>query len=229
MHVAPVGLAAVVGAMRAWRNLLGAGVTLPHKEAVVPLLDSLSREARLVGAVNLIRRDRDGRLHGEMIDGTGMIEGLRTGGLEPRGRRALLVGAGGTARAIAFALVEAGVDSLTIANRSAGRAQRLVDDVRAAAPGVPVGVGAARVIDHDLVINATTLGMRAGDPLPVDLDGLPAHGIVADVVTTATPLVQAARARGADVQDGEHMLAAQLPLVLAALGLPTASGDCLAS
>src|SRR4051795_9484577 len=97
------GLGDMLAAVRQGGNLIGCGLTVPHKECA-DLMDTLGAQARLVGAVNTVRRNPDGTLFGEMIDGSGFVASLREAGYEPGGRRALIVGAGGTARAIAFAL-----------------------------------------------------------------------------------------------------------------------------
>lgn len=228
--IVPIGvgaadLAATVAAFRGWRNLVGVGITFPHKEAVPALLDSLDEEARLVGAVNLVRRGAGGSLHGGMVDGAGFVASLREDGHDPAGLRVLLVGAGGTARAIAFALAAAGVASLRVANRTAERAERLVADLRAARPGDWATAGPADPAGADLLVNATPLGMRVADPAPFSLDGSEGAAIVADVVLAAgnlTPLLATARQRGLRVHAGEKMLAAQLPLALEFL-LPGAS------
>jgi shikimate dehydrogenase len=221
MHVRPDGLAAVVTAMRHWQNLLGAGVTMPHKQSVVPLLDRTTRQAALVGAVNAIRREPDGALVGEMIDGRGFVQGLRDRDVDPAGLRALLVGAGGTARAVAFALADAGVRDLRIANRTAAHAERLAREVAAAFPGCATAAGAADPAGRDLVVNATSLGMRDADALPVPAGSLTSTMVVADVVMVpgGTRLLAAAAAAGARTMPGEGMLGTQVPLVLDFLGL----------
>jgi shikimate dehydrogenase len=221
MHVCAGGLAAVVAGMRHWQNLLGAGVTMPHKEAIAPLLDRTTRQASLVGAVNAVRRERDGSLVGENLDGHGFVQGLRDRDVDPAGLRALLVGAGGVGRAIAFALAEAGVSDLRIANRSAASAERLAREVAAAFPACATSSGAAEPADRDLVVNATSLGMRPDDALPVAAAALTSAMVVADVVMApgGTPLVRAAEAAGARAMPGEGMLGTQVPLVLDFLGL----------
>ena len=136
------GLADTFAAVRRGENLIGCGLTVPHKECI-DLLDSLGEQAKLVGAANTVRRDPDGSLFGEMIDGSGFVAGLRQAGYEPSGRRTLLVGAGGTARAVAFALASEGVAALQIFNRSRLRADALATDVGAAFPEVEISVGDA--------------------------------------------------------------------------------------
>lgn len=221
MHVRPEGLADVVNAMRAWENLTGIGVTMPHKEAILPLLDGLTREASLVGAVNAVRREPDGRLIGTMIDGLGFVQGLRDCDCDPEGMKALVVGAGGTARAIAFALADAGATELTIANRTAAKADELATAVQNSFPQVTVRSGPADATGRDLIVNATKLGMAPDDPLPVDPDAIAPGAVVAEVVMVPveTSLLTAAAERGATTIGGRDMLDTQIPLVLDFLDL----------
>ncbi|MDQ4137093.1 MAG: shikimate dehydrogenase, partial [Pseudomonadota bacterium] len=108
-HAGADDLAAVAAGLRRLRSFRGMIVTVPHKTAMLGLCDAVSERARQVGAVNAVRREPDGRLVGDMFDGLGFVAGLRAAGIEPRGARAYIAGAGGAAKAIAFALVEAGV------------------------------------------------------------------------------------------------------------------------
>jgi len=220
VDVSPDGLAAIVAAFKEWRNLAGMGVTVPHKEAVVALVDELGAQASVVGAVNVIRREPDGRLVGDMFDGLGFVAGLRGAGHEPAGRRTLLIGAGGTARAIAFALADAGVSELVIANRTRARAVRLAGDV-AAVYGSIATSGEPEAQGFDLVVNATTLGMHAGDALPVDPSRLGPGTVVAEVVMTParTPLLAVAERAGCAVHPGLRMLEAQREMNLRFLGV----------
>lgn len=222
MQVPADGLAATLEAIRLGQNLIGCGLTVPHKESS-ELMDLLGEQARLVGAVNTVRREPDGRLFGEMIDGTGFVASLRAAGHEPKGRRTLLVGAGGTARALAFALASEQVSSLRIANRSPARAEALGADIQAAFPALDVSVGPADPAGAELIVQTTTLGMRADDPLPFDVDRVEADALVADVVigsdATGTPLIAAVDARGIATHRGIRMLEAQMPMALELLGL----------
>ncbi|MFA7437508.1 shikimate dehydrogenase [Castellaniella sp.] len=215
IHVAPDHLEAVLQGLRHMQNLDGFVVTVPHKQAICALCDELGAAARAVGAVNTVHRTPDGRLLGDTFDGAGFVAGLRDQGHDPAGRRALLLGAGGAASSVAFALVEAGVARLTIANRTAAKAQRLVDILQRAWPAAEVRVGPADPADHDLVVNATSLGMRPGDPLPLDAARLRPGTLVAEVIMKPreTALLQAARARGCEIHHGHHMLAQQVALI----------------
>jgi shikimate dehydrogenase len=193
LHVPAGGLERFLAGMRAVASFAGVLVSMPHKTAVVSLVDEVTREGREVGACNVVRREADGRLVASMFDGEGFVGGLAAAGHAVRGRRVLLVGAGGAASAIAFALARHGVAALTIHNRTAAKAAALAARVQSTAPAVEVRAGGADPAGHDLVVNGTALGMR---------------------------LAEAAR-RGCVVHRGTPMLAAQLDLVLAFLGLQT--------
>jgi shikimate dehydrogenase len=179
----------------------------------------------LVGAVNVVRRESDGRLVGANTDGAGFIIGLHKAGHELSGRHVLLVGAGGAGRAVGFAVAGAGAAGLTIANRTATRAERLARDIAASYPALTVAaavaVGPPDPAGHDVVINATSLGMRPGDPLPVAVSRLAPGTLVCDIVTRPpqTRLLDEAAARGCVPHPGLPMLAGQVDLILDFLGL----------
>jgi shikimate dehydrogenase len=136
--VAPDRLAAAVQGLRAMENLLGANVTVPYKEAILPLLDGLTAEAEAVGAVNTLLA-REGKLLGDNTDGAGFLAALREAlGCEARGLTAAILGAGGAARAIAMSLARAGACRLVRLNRNVDRAKRLADLVAARHPGCQV-------------------------------------------------------------------------------------------
>lgn len=221
MHVGAGELSAVVGAMRNVRNFGGFVVTVPHKTAIVALCDEVSETVRRVGASNCVRREADGRLVADMLDGRGFVAGLRREGIEPAGKRAFLAGAGGAANAIAFALAEAGVTRLAISNRTRAKADDLAARLRQAFPALPLTTEPAGVGGYDLVVNATSLGLREDDPLPVDLTGLTGAQTVAEIIMqpAETRLMAEARARGCRVHPGKPMLECQLDLMADFLGM----------
>ena len=200
VDVAPAGLAAAVDALRG-QGFAGANVTIPHKVAVMALLDGLEGEAASAGAVNTIRRDGR-RLVGSNTDVVGIRAAVAEVGLEPRGARVLVIGAGGSARAAAAAL--RGAD-LTFVARHPERAAGLPG--RAAAWSDPAWPDLARAAD--LLLNATPLG-RQGE-MPIAPAQLPASGAVIDLVYAArgTPLTREARSRGLRTADGWTVLVAQ--------------------
>jgi shikimate dehydrogenase len=219
MQVAPSGLGAFLEGAQALRNFMGLIVTIPHKAAALAQVASLTERARRVGAVNVIRLTHAGEWTGDTVDGIGFVGGLQARGQTVAGRRALVVGAGGAGTAIALALAEAGAAELAVCDLAADRAAGAAERVDAL--GVPSRVAAADAAGFDLVVNASPLGMRAGDPLPIALDRLEPGCIVGDVVVQPrmTKLLTAARARGCFVQPGVHMMDAQIAPMAAFLGL----------
>lgn len=220
MWVATGDLAAVWDGLRRLNNLKGLIVTVPHKAAVLDLCDSIGSAARQVGAANVVRRTADGRMVCDMFDGKGFLGGLKGQDYDPRGRRALLVGAGGAASAIGFALAEAGCAALTIANRTEEKAVQLAARVADAYPACDVTVGAPEPAGHDLIVNGTSLGLRSEDPLPVRPEALGPGMMVAEVIMKpeTTPLLERAMAAGCAIHQGCYMLDAQIALLADFLG-----------
>lgn len=201
--------------MRANASVLGAVITVPHKQSVVDLCDELGPNAQIVGAVNVIRRTDEGRLIGETFDGLGFVAGLRAEGIDPAGRRVVLLGAGGAARAVGVALLQAGAKCLDVSNRKTARAVELIDLLLAEFPSADVGVGLDRISDADLIVNATAAGMSASDESPISSSDFPSGGIAADVVmdTQLTPFLLAASVKGNRTHGGIHMLNGQTRLL----------------
>lgn len=214
-HVGADGLGTLVAGLKAMRNLKGFVVTVPHKTAIVDLCDDVSEQARAIGAVNTVRREADGRLIGEMLDGAGFVAGLRQGGIEPGGCSVYLAGAGGAANAIAFALAAAGVSRLTIANRTRSKSEDLKQRLAEHYPSVPVEIGTTDPSGHDIVVNATSLGLKEGDTLPLDVTRLTSDQTVAEIIMQpeTTALLAAAKERGCRIHYGKPMLACQLELM----------------
>jgi shikimate dehydrogenase len=204
LPVAPADFAdAVRGLIK--MGFQGCNVTIPHKEAAFALCDECDASARRTGAVNTLVF-RDGRILGSNTDGFGFLESLReqAPAWAATDGPAVLLGAGGAARAIAAALLDAGCPALTIVNRDIGRAEAL-----AQALGGPVRVAATAPLEAAaLLVNSTSLGMEGQLPLEIDLAALPPHAVVADAVYVPleTPLLAAARRRGLRVVDGLGML-----------------------
>ena len=208
-------LAARVAGLRT-EGMRGANVTLPHKTAVVPLLDELDTVALMVGAVNTIVHRPDGSLYGLNTDVLGFIQALRTAGGEPNNARCVLVGAGGSARAVAYGLVMAGAQSITVVNRTPERAEAMLADVLAATqfdPELQVLASdapevAAAVANAELVINATSVGLD-GRSSPLAASMIEPHSLVVDLIYRNTPFLQGAARRGARTQNGLEMLVQQ--------------------
>ena len=200
-------------------GVLGINVTVPHKEAVIPFLDDIDDWAAEAGAVNTIV-NREGRLTGYNTDGYGFLRALReSGGLDPAGRRVLILGAGGSARGVAQALIRAGVGRLDIANRTPARAESLAQ--LAAGRSVPAHALplepdrlSPAAASADLIVNCTSLGMRHGPDetaSPLTAAQIPATALVYDLVYNPmqTPLLEAAEQAGAATLGGTSMLVYQ--------------------
>ncbi len=211
VHVVPDQLTNAINGLRHAENLAGFAVTVPHKSAVLGLCDEVSARAQAVGAVNVVRREAGGRLVGDILDGVGFVAGLRHSGIEPGGMRVFLAGAGGAANAIAFGLAEAGIASLAIWNRTQSKSEDLRQRLLRAYPGLPITLASNDPAGAQLVVNATSLGLRDGDPLPLDVERLQAHQVI--MHPAMTPLLRAAEARGCRMCLGAPMLDCQLTLM----------------
>ena len=195
-------------AVRSLRDLgfRGANVTIPHKEAAFAVCDAVDATAERAGAVNTLVFRADGSIHGSNTDGFGFLENIRATipGWSATAGPAVLLGAGGSARAIAAALLDAGAPRVVLVNRTPARAEAL-----ARALGGPVAVAQHPPLeDAALLVNTTSLGMQGQPPLAISLAPLPAGAVVADIVYVPmeTPLLAAARARGLAVVPGLGML-----------------------
>lgn len=212
MHVPADRLAQAVHGLNSMRNFRGAIVTMPHKQTIFPLLDAATPDARDVDAVNVVRHEPDGTLIGDMLDGRGFLAGLAAIGHTVLGKRVLLIGAGGAASAIAFAVAQAGARKVLVRNRTRARADELVVRMRGA------GLSAETTelpTNYDILVNATSAGMDPGDPLPVPVRSISSGTVVCDIILShqVTPFLAAARERGCEIQNGEQMLAGQIELM----------------
>jgi len=208
LAVAPTDLAAVLAALPRM-GFAGANLTVPHKEAALALADEIEPLAARIGAVNTLVV-RDGRLIGRNTDAFGFLENLRQGAPQwhPEAGPALVLGAGGAARAVVAALLEAGVPEIRLANRSAERAAALAQALGGPIRPVAWTDRAAALAEAALVVNTTTLGMTGQQPLELDLGRLPPGAVVNDIVYAPleTELLAAARRRGNPAVDGLGML-----------------------
>lgn len=212
-------LSAFVSGARAMGNLSGMLVTMPHKQRMLAFVDELDSTARQVGALNVIRCEADGRWVGAISDGVGCVLGMQWEGNHPANKSVLLVGAGGAGRAIAFAVASAGASKLTISDVDKHRAKDLAASV-ATETGCTTRSGPPDPHGFEVLINATPLGMKANDAMPVDPERLAPGAIVVDIINSAepTPLLRAAQARGCRVQDGGPMHQGQALYALRFLG-----------
>ena len=211
LAIAPDGFEAAIRGLAA-AGFRGLNVTVPHKEAAFAICDVRDSAAERMGAVNTLIFNDGGTIHGSNTDGIGFIENLRAGAPDWRADRPVLVfGAGGAARGVCFALIDAGCRDIRVVNRTIGRA----NDLAAAATGdgaqlsaVSTQDAAAAMDGVGLVVNTTTLGMAGHPPLEIDLAAAPGDAVVTDIVYAPleTPLLAQARATGRTAVDGLGML-----------------------
>lgn len=220
-HVPSAELAAWARGVSLARNVDGIIVTVPHKFASFELCSAHSERAAFLHTVNVMRRLPDGSWYGDMFDGLGFVSAMQGRGCQPAGKKALLVGAGGAGSAIAHALVLAGVSELAIHDEDNTRRQTLVS--RLAGLGrCPVRDGSADPSGFDVVLNATPVGMKDGDPYPLDVSRLHEQMFVGCVITqpAVTPLIAQARSLGCATMTGADMFAKVRDLMVEFLSPP---------
>jgi shikimate dehydrogenase len=210
-------------------NIRGALVTMPHKVATVGLLDEVTPTVLIAGSCNAIVRRADGSLLGDMFDGEGFVRGVRRRGRAIAGARALVVGSGGVGSAIAASLASAGIGELGLFDVDAGVAAALQNRLARHYPRLRVVTGSNDPDGYDIVVNATPLGMKRDDPLPLDTRRLAPAAFVGEVVMTkeTTPFLRAALERGCEVQVGTDMLFEQIPAYLEFFGFGSTTADAL--
>jgi len=187
----------------------GVNITVPHKEAALANCDTVDAQAKRIGAVNTVVVDDNGRLCGSNTDAFGFLENLRrASGWKAEDGPAVVLGAGGAARAVVVALLDAGAPEIRIANRTRTRADAFVDAFGDKVMAVDWKDSAAALDGAALLVNTTTLGMQGHAPLDLDLAALPTSAVVNDIVYTPlqTPLLKDAAARGNATVDGLGML-----------------------
>lgn len=217
LDLAPDQVAATCAGLLASPNVGGLLVTVPYKKTLLAIAQRVGLDAQLVGAANALRRDADGAIVADLFDGTGFLAGLRAAGHEPKGRDVLLLGAGGAGSAIAASLAQAAVARLAIFDPRQQNVHALVAQLQPHCPRVRFEAQArADATGFPIVINASPLGLKPGDPLPIDVTPIAAGTLVCDIIMepAETALLRAAQARGLPVHGGRAMLDHQLPAYL---------------
>lgn len=207
-------------------NIRGALVTMPHKVTTMDLVDQVSPIADIAGATNAVVL-REGSLLAHQFDGAGFVRGVLRKGLDPAGKRALVVGNGGVGSPIAASLASIGLAGIGLFDPNTAASEALAERIDKHYPDVDLTVGSKDPEGYDLIVNATPLGMRDGDPLPVEVDRIAPGSYVGDVILKAdmTPFLQAAKDRGCTIQVGTDMLFEQIPAFLEFFGYGTATPD----
>jgi shikimate dehydrogenase len=202
--VRPEELKAAVQAIKAL-NFRGVNVTVPHKEKVIHYLDVLDKEASLIGAVNTIV-NRDGVLHGYNTDGRGFIRSLEESGISLQGINSLIIGAGGASRAIAFSLALSHAADIGIFDIDKKKADSLIKELQKENYSCHLVTEITSVSNYQLLINATPLGLKDNDPLPLKPELITPDVFIYDAIYRHTPLLNEAHKRGAQGADGSGML-----------------------
>ncbi len=208
-------------------NLKGALVTMPHKVTTTSLVDELTTTATIAGSCNAILRRPDGTLLGDMFDGVGFVRGVERKGRPIAGARALVIGCGGVGSAIAASLAAASLAAIGLFDPASGSAEALGARLKEHYPALDVASGSNDPQGYDIVVNATPLGMKEGDPLPVDVAKVAPGTFVGEVVMKEefTPLLRAAREKGCPVQVGTDMLFEMIPAYLEFFGFGTTTPE----
>ena len=225
MGVKPEDYPAALAALATLTNLRGALVTMPHKVTTLSLADELTPTARIAGACNALLRRADGTLLGDQFDGAGFVRGVERKRRRLRGAAALVVGCGGVGSAIAASLAAAGVARLTLSDSRLDSAEALRDRLLRQYPSLEVRCGPSDAQGHAIVVNATPLGMKESDPLPLDPARIDPSAFVGEVVMKSeyTPLLRAALDKGCEVQVGSDMLFEMIPAYLEFFGFGSAT------
>jgi shikimate dehydrogenase len=208
LAVAPANFATAFRALPAL-GFRGVNITVPHKEAALAQCDTVDAQARRIGAVNTVVVDETGRLIGSNTDAFGFIENVRRSATwDAASGPSVVLGAGGAARAVVVALLDAGAPEIRIANRTRDRAESLAAELGGRIKAADWESRADALADAALLVNTTTLGMQGHAPLELDLSRLPKSAVVTDIVYTPlqTPLLRDAAARGNQTVDGLGML-----------------------
>ena len=210
-------------------NIHGALITMPHKVSVVDQLDEVTPTVKIAGSCNAVLKRLDGTLFGDMFDGEGFVRGVRRKGRKLDGARVLVVGCGGVGSAIAASLAAAKVAEIGLFDANDMSAQALGGRLVQHYPKLTVTTGSNDPAGYDVVVNATPLGMKAGDPMPMDVSRIAPSTFVGEVVMKQemTAFLDAVVARGCQYQIGTDMLFEQIPAYLEFFGFPSTTADDL--
>jgi shikimate dehydrogenase len=208
-------------------NIRGALVTMPHKVVTCDLVDEITPIASVAGAVNAVLLREDGTLVGDQFDGAGFVRGVERKGFPLEGKRALVVGNGGVGSPIAASLAGAGVAAMGLFDPNSAASESLGGRLTEHYPKLEVSTGSKDPAGYDIVVNATPLGMKDDDPLPMDVDRIDPSTFVGEVVMkqTITPFLKAAQDKGCPIQVGSDMLYEMIPAYLEFFGFGTATAD----
>jgi shikimate dehydrogenase len=208
-------------------NIRGALVTMPHKITTVGLVDETTTTVKIAGSCNAVLRRPDGSLIADMFDGAGFVRGVLRKGRPLAGARVLVIGSGGVGSAIAASLAAAGIGAIRLFDAYPASAEALAARLNEHYPQLEVTTGENDPSGCDVVVNATPLGMKDGDPLPTDVSRIAPGAFVGEVVMKQemTPFLRAAEDKGCPIQVGTDMLFEQIPAYLEFFGFRTTTPE----
>jgi shikimate dehydrogenase len=227
MGVKPEDYPAMLASLARVTNLRGALVTMPHKVTTLGLVAEATPTARIAGACNALLKRADGSWLGDQFDGAGFVRGVERKGRRIAGASVFIAGCGGVGSAIAASLAAAGAAAIDLFDTRGESAEALRKRLLEHYPGLTARTGSPDPSGHDIVVNATPLGMAEGDDLPFDIARVDVGALVGEVVMreARTPLLRAALARGLTVQVGTDMLFEMIPAYLEFFGFGSATAD----
>jgi shikimate dehydrogenase len=221
LDIAADGLASFVKLFRESENIHGVIVTIPYKASITTYIDRPSPQVSALGVANVLRRKKEREIEGDMVDGKGFLRALREKKVSIKTKHIFIIGCGGAGSAVAWDALEAGAAKVSLLDEDPEKAQDLLGRLVPYYPGKDIEVVSVPPTRFDIVLNATPLGMRATDPLPMPIQQIPAGAIVTDAVTAppVTPFLQGARKHGHRIQSGREMVTGQVPLIAEYFGI----------
>jgi shikimate dehydrogenase len=214
-------LASFAKIFRASENIHGVIVTIPYKAPITKYIDQPSPQVAALGAANLLRLTKGREIEGDMVDGKGFLRALSKKGVSVKTKHIFIIGCGGAGSAVAWDALEAGAAKVSLLDANHEKAKDLLGRLVPHFPGQDIEVVSVPPARFDIVFNATPLGMRATEPLPMPIHEIPAGAIVTDAVTSPplTPFLQGAKKNGHVIQAGREMVIGQVPLIAEYFGI----------
>jgi shikimate dehydrogenase len=215
------GLSSFAKLLRESENIHGVIVTIPYKALITQYINRPSPQVLALGAANVLRRTKEREIEGDMVDGKGFLRALWEKEVSVKSKHIFIIGCGGAGSAVAWDALEAGAARVSLLDENHEKAQDLLGRLVPHYPGQAIEVVSAPPARFDIVLNATPLGMRATDPLPMPIHKIPAGAVVTDAVTAppVTPFLQGARKSGHVIQSGREMVFGQFPLIAEYFGI----------
>lgn len=221
LDISQDGLSDFVEMFRRAENIHGAIVTIPYKAVVTRYIDRPSNQVSALGAANVIRRANDKEIEGDMVDGKGFLYALSKNNVSVNGKHMLIIGCGGAGSAVAWDALDSGVSRVSLLDIDHEKANNLLHRLVRYYPKQEIQLVSRAPAGFDIVLNATPLGMRETDPLPMQIKDIPEGAVVTDAVTmpSFTPFLKEAKMKGHIVQTGPEMVLGQAPLIAEYFGI----------